>query len=237
MYTFTFRQQIRCMFVGFSELHEVRSDLYFTLNLDTVAQKVFVNDLQSANQRIEKFFGKKTSTPVIIAGNSEKFLKKYGSNTKAPGVCHNTFHRTYIVLGKSGLNVDVISHELVHAELIQQIGWFKKEYEIPTWFDEGLAMLVDERYDSLADNIWFRLTASGTIVPRLKQMENMQGFMEVSQISPYLSYVTSKNEVKRWWNIVGQEGFKDFIEEIKKGTSFQDAYQKIESKYGETQVK
>ena len=41
--------------------------------------------------------------------------------------------------------IDVTAHELVHAEVVNRVGYLTRLLEIPTWFDEGVAMQVDYR--------------------------------------------------------------------------------------------
>ena len=51
------------------------------------------------------------------------------------------------VFGPAGQTVDVLAHELAHAELLQRVGYFTMEFCVPAWFDEGLAVQFDERPD------------------------------------------------------------------------------------------
>jgi hypothetical protein len=54
-----------------------------------------------------------------------------------------------VIVGPKGRGVDVLAHELMHAEIFERIGFFRRLTNWPTWFDEGLAMQVDfrPRYD------------------------------------------------------------------------------------------
>jgi hypothetical protein len=54
-------------------------------------------------------------------------------------------------LGPEGQNIDVIAHEYMHAEVHHRVGWLNYSLNVPIWFMEGLATLVDFRY--LLDNI------------------------------------------------------------------------------------
>ncbi|MEH0155831.1 DUF1570 domain-containing protein [Limibacter armeniacum] len=222
------------MFVGFSELKRPHNNLYISDDVDSSMENSLLEKIYSAEQNIALFFGDKSSSPIILAGNNQEFIHYFGAQRNVPGVCHNALNNTYIVLGPNGLNIDVISHEMTHAELIHRVGWFNREYEIPTWFDEGLAMMLDHRYDTIGDIMWERLTLNGEFAPRLHQMENMKGFLEVSEISPYISYMTSKREVQRWWDIVGLQGFNEFTGLIRAGTPFKKAYSSIENKYSKS---
>jgi len=50
-------------------------------------------------------------------------------------------------------NIDVIAHEYVHAEVHFRMGWLHHLLNIPTWLNEGIALLVDFRKPYLLENI------------------------------------------------------------------------------------
>ena len=107
--------------------------------------------LSDAKGRIREVFGEPRSKPLVLLFDEETGfgpfrLNEYGS-TQFIG------SRTCVLIGPKGQNVDVVSHELMHAETADRIGFVAKFTELPTWFDEGLAMQVDFRpaYDIPAE--------------------------------------------------------------------------------------
>jgi len=93
--------------------------------------------------------------PVLVFFSSSKgFLgpfrqiNSYGNTQFVGG-------RACVMIGPNGQNVDVVAHEMAHAELFLRVGWLARWLQIPTWFDEGVAMQVDyrSRYDLPAEKI------------------------------------------------------------------------------------
>ena len=106
------------------------------------------NLILHARLRIEETFSSPTATPKLIHFDESQTswpfnLNPYGSTVFLPW-------KTCVVLGPKGQNIDVAAHELMHAELVHRIGYWRRMTLIPTWFDEGLAMQVDRRtrYDA-----------------------------------------------------------------------------------------
>ncbi|MBT33101.1 MAG: hypothetical protein CMO01_25865 [Thalassobius sp.] len=231
-YGIFFINQIRCIMVSYSGtgLREVDNGIYVDPEMDDIEVQLLLLNIEQSRDRVSLFFDSITASPTIIAGPSKDIMKKYGANLRSPGMNHITFLGTYIVLGPGGLNRDVISHELVHSELVSRVGWVNRETKIPTWFDEGLALMLDYRYAN-SDAMWMMLTSNGKNAPELPELANMHDFMRYTEKSPFFSYVTSMREVSRWWNIVGLEGFNEFSELLKQGYSFEEAYQMTESRY------
>lgn len=62
---------------------------------------------------------------------------QYGSMSALPG-------KTCVFIGPDGNKVDVIAHELVHADIANHLGYIKYR-SFPSWLNEGIAMQVDSR--------------------------------------------------------------------------------------------
>lgn len=232
VYGLNFSNQIRCVLVEYqlSTLRKESKNLFVLADMDNIDAALLDENIFAAKKRLSQFFDTVYADPVFLAGDSENFMQTYGAPLNSPGMNHITPIGSYIVLGPKGLNQDVISHELVHAELVYRVGWWNREMEIPTWFDEGLALMLDYRYKN-SDAMWDFLTQKGEEAPSLKELEKMKDFIRITQKSPYLSYVTSMREVSRWWNVVGLIGFSEFTNRIKNGEHFLSAYQETENKF------
>ncbi|WP_020526600.1 DUF1570 domain-containing protein [Flexithrix dorotheae] len=232
IYGLNFNHQIRCILVEYdlSSLRKETDNLYVSAGMDKIDAALLKENIEASRKRLSHFFDTVYANPVFLAGDSENFMRTYGAQLNSPGMNHITPIGSYIVLGPKGLNRDVISHELVHAELVYRVGWWNREMEIPTWFDEGLALMLDYRYKD-SDAMWNILTKKGEEAPSLKELEKMKDFIRITQKSPYLSYVTSMREVSRWWNVVGLNGFAEFTDRIKNGEHFPSAYKETENKF------
>lgn len=101
----------------------------------------------SAKARIRSRFGPLESQPVVYFFDAPDSywplaLNSYGSTSYLG-------YKTCVAIGPNGQNVDVVAHELMHAETASHTGFWARSKKLPIWFDEGLAMQVDfrERYN------------------------------------------------------------------------------------------
>jgi len=174
-----------------------------------VVQRLLLN----AKGRIGEIFGEPQSIPIVVFFNSSTSfwpfrLNEYGS-TQFIGA------KTCVFIGPKGQNVDVIAHELMHAEIADRIGVWAKFTDLPTWFDEGLAMQVDFRpeYDVAggtnfeAQSVRALRSASEFFVPDSKQLTN--------------NYASAKAEVALWIERVGYSHVYAQLERMRRGELFE----------------
>jgi hypothetical protein len=98
--------------------------------------------LRQARARIEERVGPMTAAPRLVFLSDARtwspfVFNDYGSTTTIAS-------RACVIVGPQGRNVDVVAHELLHAEAHHRLGVLRRA-RLPTWFDEGLAMQVDDR--------------------------------------------------------------------------------------------
>ena len=103
--------------------------------------------IEKGRNRIKEKLWSIESTPEIIFLDGEKVFglfdyNQYGSTIVLP-------NKTCVLIGPKGANVDVISHELAHADIAKMLGYLKF-YQLPIWINEGVVMQVDtrKRYNS-----------------------------------------------------------------------------------------
>jgi len=226
-YTIVFAKQIRCHFVAWSELKAVDDRLYVDPNMPPEQIAQIVSMVAEARRRDAQFYGVLQATPVTIAGQDTRVIDKFGQRGNRMAVTHLYLGNAYIVLGPDGLDVDVVAHETMHAELSDRLGWLKREMSIPAWFDEGLAMQADYR-ESYSEEAWQQRTENGRLAPPLANLVSLTAFTGRDY---WMSYATSKHELKRWLNVVGQQGFREFLKRMETGEDFAEAYQSTERKY------
>ncbi len=107
--------------------------------------------LESSKERIASTFGKMESGAKVVVTASSDEASYFGSNDW--GRAHLSAIGQCVVLGPEGRSVDIAAHELVHAEVHYRVGWIKHFLEIPVWFNEGVALIVDHREFLLPENI------------------------------------------------------------------------------------
>jgi len=222
-----FKAKLKCLLIDHTEYERIAESVYVHPNMDDWDRAMLLRTVIGSRERLAHFFGSVTSQPVIIAGHVPEVMEDFGADRSAPGMNYLTPFGSFVIIGPKGLNLDVVSHELAHAELGQRLGWWKKRQQVPAWFDEGLALMLDHRYRG-TERMWHTLTNSGKKAPSLTELSNMSDFNRFSQISPIISYVTAKKEVARWWEHVGLKGLEQLITDLKQGQDFLVSYQRIE---------
>ena len=118
------------------------------------------------------------------------------------------------MLPPRGLNEVIISHELTHIELHSRVGVLRSWRSIPSWFDEGLAVLVsqDPRY---TEEGWLRATENGRKAPKLEEIGKL-----LDRSEWLMSYGTARREVGAWYERAGRSGLERLIEEVRRGGDF-----------------
>ena len=132
-------------------------------------------------------------------------MEKFGGNVyNRVGRTYQTPLGAYVIFGPDGIkSVDVIAHEIAHAELAKRLG-YKAVNKLPDWFDEGLALQVDNRF---TEEDWLARTNNEKTAPRLDEIITITH-------DDWLAYATAKHEVGRWLDTVGQQGLLTCIDLI-----------------------
>ncbi len=154
------------LFGAFFQRHALACEVLPVMGYQQINSKVFLspdissertNDLSqlvdSAMQRITNVYGAPISEPWVLITSDARTSTKWGANETAS--THRMPWCSCIIVGPHGQNVDVIAHELLHAEIQHRVGLWRFLKEIPVWFDEGAALTVDYRSPFLPENIKF----------------------------------------------------------------------------------
>ncbi|WP_338765053.1 hypothetical protein WAF17_00845 [Bernardetia sp. ABR2-2B] len=224
-----------------------QATIYVSPQMDKEERQNIILLYQRSRLRIDSIFGKTEAKPSILVGNTSEVMQIFGhSNSQEEkvqtGMTHLTPFGAYIILAPNGTNVDVLSHELSHAELMQRLGWQTRRKKIPIWFDEGLAMLVDKRFEywtSLQDD-WQTLidlekdssnlnyensfhTTSDSINLSSFSLQNLQTTEQFFTEDAQLHYFVAQEEVARWYDKGGQSKLLRLLKSLK-NKSFEESY-------------
>jgi len=134
----------RLALIDHSDFREFDGNLYLSGTLSNEAEHNVISLLEAAKERITEHYGLSTAQPVVIVLNNQEEQKDYGLHD-SPGKLFIAPWNNYLLLNYQVMNIDVTAHELIHAEVVSRVGYFKRQTKIPTWFDEGAAMQVDHR--------------------------------------------------------------------------------------------
>lgn len=200
-----------CLLVGASGHDELENGT-FADGASSIEQQRYLQFVADARRRIEATFGKAEAKPVVaFLGRSDRIgpfeLNAFGS-TQFIG------SRACVMIGSNGRNVDVVAHELMHAELGHRVGHLKYLLEVPTWFDEGLAMQVDHRrrYSLSAQQ------AEGA--RRVRSLTTASGFFVADDQALTHNYASAKHEVSAWLSQVGTGTLYLRLDRLRSGASF-----------------
>jgi hypothetical protein len=116
----------------------------FASPVRSTAERAALSELTvAARARIAETYGPHRADPRIVFFEPSRLsaalgLNGTGSTSFIPGgAC--------VLIGPAGRNVDVVAHELMHAEILDRAGYWARLWQLPVWLDEGLAMQVDRR--------------------------------------------------------------------------------------------
>lgn len=169
------------------------------------------SDLVAAGrQRISGLFGAPQANPIIVFWSQADFVAKLGLNDYAS--IHMLGTRACIFLGPKGRSVDVVAHELVHAEVFDRVGLWVRMTQVPVWFDEGLAMQVDYRGKySLPD---------GTRSEHIRSMSSPASFFVGNDEELTRNYAAAKTEPAYWVSSVGSKEVYARLARLRAGEPF-----------------
>ena len=199
--------------------------------------------LQTARTRLLRFWGDRRGRATLIYCPQQADYEQYCIGGEGAGCSLGTpWGESFLVLGPDGNNADVIAHEGCHDELFARLGWWRTKREIPVWFNEGLALMVDYRFsppdlwehpDSTARPNYFD-TDDGMMAfaqpPMLKLtgLETTRDFFGGSSEHIMLAYQTAAAEVSGWLRVVGRAGVPALTNAVVDGQDFKEAYLNLE---------
>lgn len=216
-----FPHETRAIFIDFSNFKR-NGRIYY--HPDTPQEKIdsLHTLIELGAERIVALYGQKTSYPKFIYCDREEDFLKYSMSSTVPALAHLKLG-SYIILGKDGIDINIIAHELSHAELYERLGFFKR-LAVPAWFDEGLAMQVDRRSYYSEKNLRIK-TRDFQELPEVKNMNDLRTFQSGTREDIMLHYMAAKYEVGKWYS---QEKLIQLINHIKLGNTFYEAFHTME---------
>ncbi len=211
---------INCYFVQLSDFQSVDNKVYCSPGLDNSTCDSLKNLVSKAIERNNSFWGIEPQEFTIIFCATESEQQRYAGRKDSQTLSHLTPFGTYIVLGKKGYNIDIISHEMSHSVLLQIVGYKSLTQKIPTWFNEGLALQVDHRefmMDSLIEKSY------ETSVDYLLSIADFSSFHSSNWDETRKHYLAVRYELKQWLCLNYNElGF--FLNGIKEQQNFTEYY-------------
>jgi len=227
LFAWLFPQFLWCFFVEYDSFQEIKPNIFVEEKTSKMQQDSLLKFVENAEKRIKTFWGGKSGQAKIIFTKNAMTYQKYAKTTEGAGFSIGTPLGSWIILNQDGLNTDVIAHEMCHDELMTKLGWWKTKKEIPTWFDEGLALMLDYRFvcsqDSIQRYIDYRTELSylSPVPIPLTELNTQKDFFGQGELFTKIAYFTSAVEVSRRISLKGKKEIFSIIKKTEKDGKFE----------------
>lgn len=211
------------MTVPLRDFDEVLDNVYvdrsYTGDIGAVIETV-----EAASARHQAFWGDLQSTPSIIISDNDATIKKLGGDHDTTFFVLFGAH-SYISVSAQYLTVDIMAHEMTHAELQKRLyaGKALSGQLVPTWFDEGVATQNDYR-DAYSEESWAQQTNMGEITIPLHEMDTAAKFYVGTAEDRRFRYLLSRHEVNAWIAAHGMDALISLIDGVNQGADFHTLY-------------
>jgi hypothetical protein len=227
LFVWLFPQFLWCFFVEYDSFQEIKPNIFVEEKTSKMQQDSLLKFIENAEKRLKSFWEIKNGQAKIIFCKNSTTYQKYAKTTEGAGFSIGTPLGSWIILNQDGLNVDVIAHEMCHDELMTKLGWWKTKKEIPTWFDEGLALMLDYRFVSSQDSIQryidyrTELSYLSPVPIPLNELNTQKDFFGQGELFTKIAYFTSAVEVSRRISLKGKKEIFRIINKTEKDGKFE----------------
>jgi hypothetical protein len=213
-----FPQETRTILIGFSNFKK-EGHLYYNASTPTEKIDTLKSLIAAASTRVADFWGAQKANPKFIYCDTDDDFKKYGNDRKDPATTQYKMG-PYVIISNEGLDLDIIAHEISHAELYARTGFYEVMFKIPRWFDEGLAMQNDYRNYYSEDTLKVR-SDNFRNLPDITKFNSGGAFYEGPPAQVKLNYLTAKHIVKNWYT---KEKLAELIAGLTSGKGFAEVF-------------
>ncbi|GAB3929378.1 hypothetical protein [Larkinella terrae] len=240
-YFAAFPQIVHCQLLKYSSDFQQIAGSIWVAETTPAHQRVYlVFEINQARERLATLWqsSPKSRATVIFCQTPEQY-EHYCEDGEGAGCSLGTpWGDSWVIINPYGRNPDVLAHELCHDELFTRLGWLKTQRQIPQWFNEGLALMIDQRFTSATDSLgrydefhdhWLEQSHGQQIVLKLDELKSMPDFFSGDENRVMLAYMTAGREVSRWLTLVGRQGLVKLVEAVQKGDDFETVYQRLEN--------
>ena len=200
---------------------EVRDNIFIDNNYLDEDEEI-LSMIDTANERNEDFFGELEGKTVIIVTDDEEKLNKLGNPSSTAFTTTYVFKgaHNYTVVSGEKAELDVVAHELSHAEIHSRLyknKWSSKD-SIPIWFDEGLAMQNDYR-DKYSESEFEKISDARDITDI-----SDEAFFDSNKEIRVENYILAKHMVSTLIKDKRKEEIFNLIDRVNNGEKFNIDY-------------
>ena len=184
--------------------------------------------VEGARRRLALYYGAAAARPNIVFCASTDCYRGFG------GIGLGFSDGANVLIAPQGQRIAIVAHELAHVELANRLGGLERVLEhVPQWFDEGLAVMASFAGE-FNDEAWMEATADGALAPPLDELVAMDDWARLTGPNGenmQTTYGTARQEISRWFSVVGIDGLADLLTALETGKSFAESYSRIEDVY------
>ena len=212
------------------DMKQIIPNVYVNSDMNITQQKILLKEIPKAKQYVKDVWGTIKSKPIIYACSTEQCSRTLGIGARAHQI------NNHIVLSPKALTKEMISHEWSHSELYKRADCFFNWKKIPSWFDEGVAVLVSHE-PSHDKRAWKQIQTQNLSHPSTNELYKIvttrqwtEAFHKynknLNKDIIVVIYATAGHEVSNWYKNAKSKGLANLIEEVKNGNSFDEIYKK-----------
>lgn len=217
-------------------LTPVTPNIYVEASVDEGTRTKLRDAMEKAEGAIRATYGSVNSRPIVHACVSEGCYEAFGGRSSVAKVYGNS-----ILLSPRGLNWHFLAHEWSHTEM-QSRQTLSALWNMPQWFDEGVAVAVSEAPEH-SESHWQFLVATNIPRPTREELHSFKSLREwLSAVHRYGDdqnierkakgepemrplYAAAGHELRPWLAKIGSSGLLAFIRRLNDGEEFEAAYQ------------
>ena len=203
-----------CALAKFAELEALPDGTLVEQSNSAAERATFIEIQSQAKERIKEFFGVPRAQPLVIVFRDSRPFWPLKLNPYASAAFIGS--RVCVLIGPHGQNVDVVAHEFMHAELAHRVGHWRRNFDVPAWFDEGVAMQVDLR----ARYNWSNQQGKSNDYGYVRQFNSQGQFNDADDKQLTRNYAAAKAEVAQWLTTIGHGELYNRLERIHAGEDF-----------------
>ncbi len=208
--------------IKYSDFNSIDKKIYMDPSLDESEHTEILDLLNQSKKRIIEKYGSFSATPTIVITGTTKTSRQYGLGV-FPGKAFTTPWEGYIVLNHQTIDINLLAHELMHTQMRDVLGYWAYQTKIPTWFDEGVAMQVDDRSHYTVDYKLFDQQE----IERVKTLNSPAQFWTNTQEQDIKNYRAAKAAVQEIWHIYSPKTLYSMLLRVRQGESFRNVFLKI----------
>ena len=205
--------------IAYSDFKQISDNIFIDPELNKHEYERILTLIDESKSRIRNTYGSFTALPVVVITGTPENAKRYGLGV-FPGKAFAAPWEEYVVVKFQADNVDLLAHELMHAQTREILGYWAYQTRIPTWFDEGMAMQVDfrERYKFNIESF------SKQEINRVKVLSRPSNFWTDSKEQDIKNYRAAKAAVQKILSKYSPEVFYSMLLEVRHGKQFSSVF-------------